>query len=113
MGDNHIKTRSPEWRRKISESLIGKKRPDMTGENNPSKRLEVREKISKALMGKKSSLEHRLNTSKGHLGIKYPNRIVSPEEERRSEKPIRGEKIGGHGGAEFPSSPMESSGRTP
>ena len=40
--------------KKISEKLKGCKRPDMNGNLNPSKRLEVRQKISKALKGRKT-----------------------------------------------------------
>ena len=39
-------TISEEQKRKISESLKGRKRPDMVGDNNPAKRPEVRKKIS-------------------------------------------------------------------
>jgi hypothetical protein len=35
--------------------FLGKKRPEMIGENNPSKRLEAREKISKARKGIKNN----------------------------------------------------------
>jgi len=52
--------KSKEHRRKLSEASsgknnywYGKKRPDMSGENSPTKRPEVRKKISQALTGKK------------------------------------------------------------
>ena len=56
---------------------IGKKRPEMFGDNNPAKRLEVREKISKTMIAKgdkhpSKSLESREKNSKGRLGKKNP-----------------------------------------
>ena len=54
--------------------IKGKKRPELMGENNPSKRLEVRLKISEANKGKKRSEETReklreLN-KEGKIGMK-------------------------------------------
>lgn len=70
-----------EWKRKISETLKrkykngeiinplkGKKRPEMCGQNNPAKRLEVRKKISKAKKGKKMSEKHKNKLSEVKLG---------------------------------------------
>lgn len=48
-----------ELGRRISESKKGTKRPDMLGENNIAKRLEVRKKISEKLVGKKRTPEVR------------------------------------------------------
>jgi hypothetical protein len=39
--------------KKASLAAIGKSRPDMLGDKNPAKRIEIKEKISKALKGKK------------------------------------------------------------
>lgn len=44
----HKLPRTKEWREKISKANSGQKRPMMCGENNPSKRKDVREKISKS-----------------------------------------------------------------
>lgn len=44
-----------------------------SGENNPSKRPEVREKISKSNLGKTHSVETRLKMSIARIGDKNPN----------------------------------------
>lgn len=44
-------------RKNRSKSQLGLKKPLIAGENNPAKRLEVREKISKSNKGRKLSLE--------------------------------------------------------
>jgi len=49
----------PEARKRISESLTGRKRPEMTGDKNPAKRPEVRKKISEAHKGVKKTEEHK------------------------------------------------------
>jgi len=55
----------------------GRRRPDITGENNPSKRPEVRKKLSenhaRAMLGKKHTPEARKNISKNHRDIKGVN----------------------------------------
>ena len=68
--DNHFygKHHSEETKRKLSvkrkemykngykHPLLGKKRPDMVGENNPAKRLEVRKKIGEARKVSKNNM---------------------------------------------------------
>ena len=69
---------SEEQKKKVSESKkknptrywLGKVRYDMLGENNPSKRLDVREKISQGNKGKMISLETRKKISEAQLGRK-------------------------------------------
>ena len=53
---------------KQSKSMLGK--PGMSGDDNPSKRREVRDKISKAKIGSKASIETRLKMRDSKLGKK-------------------------------------------
>jgi len=53
--------------RELSRLGLTKKRPQMSGENNPAKRLEVRIKISKAKQGKNNAMYGR----RGKLSPRY------------------------------------------
>jgi 5-methylcytosine-specific restriction endonuclease McrA len=52
----------------LSEQRIGVKHPELCGNNNPSKRLEVREKMSQTRKGRKLTEEWKKNLSKSMIG---------------------------------------------
>lgn len=56
----------------------------MSGENNPAKRLEVREKLSNALSGKPKSEEHKRKLSE-YCGEKHPKYGTHHSEETRQK----------------------------
>lgn len=64
---------SDETKKRISEKIKGTKRPylieRMKGDNNPAKRIDVRNKISCSLKGRKQTEEHRLKNRLNHIGI--------------------------------------------
>jgi hypothetical protein len=71
-------------RRKISNSLMGRKPSKETrdklskarmGDKNPAKRLDVRRKISLACLGRKLSKEHREKVRLGNLGKIIPEEV--------------------------------------
>ena len=49
---------SPETRKKISEKSTGVPRPTMVGDNNPAKRLEIREKIQQKALEREERKRH-------------------------------------------------------
>lgn len=59
-GGGNSKARTEEWKREKSKK--------MTGDNNPAKRLEVRNRISIAAKGKVFSEEHIQRLSESHMG---------------------------------------------
>ena len=71
----------------------GIKRLDIRGENNPARRLEVRDKISMALKGKKLSLEHRKKLSQARIKRKSElGYLVSLETRRKISEAMKGER---------------------
>ena len=69
LGDKNPSKR-PEVKEKISKALKGRKCPWLEGDKSPTKRPEVREKISKTLTGRKQTAEHNANMIKGLTGRK-------------------------------------------
>jgi hypothetical protein len=51
------------------KGIKGGPRPSVAGDNNPSKRIEVRKQISESLVGRIKSDEHKLNISKSKKGV--------------------------------------------
>jgi hypothetical protein len=66
--DNRDKAEKENWKC-CSCANSGKKKPDISGENNPAKRPEVRKKISEAKIGIKFTDRHKKNISESKKGI--------------------------------------------
>jgi len=82
-------------RRKVSQSLTGRKRPDISGENNPSKREDIRQKISETKRGKKFSEEHKQKISeanKGNVGY-WVGKTRSDDTKRKISEANKGRKF--------------------
>ena len=77
------KRRSVEDRKKMSDGHKGL----FLGDENPSKRLDVREKIRMALTGRKISEEHRRNIGISHMGLKH-----TKEHNKKIGDSLRGKK---------------------
>jgi len=65
---------------------LGKKRPDMIGNSNPSKKLDVREKISKKLKGRISTFKgkHHTEESKEKSRLSHLGKIMSEESKEKN-----------------------------
>lgn len=82
-GKKHSKEQNEKTKQRMLANPIrywlGKKRPNISGENSPTKRKEVRNKISKSNIGKHSgkkpprSIEHRKHISESKKGIPRPD----------------------------------------
>lgn len=64
---------SEETKEKIRQAKLGKKRPDMIGENNPAKRKKIRQKITEAKLGHEVSEETRQKISEKLTGTSWGN----------------------------------------
>lgn len=78
--------KSEEHKKNIGLGQLGNKRPYQMGDNNVSRRPEVREKISKALKGKKKPYlteRNKLNTGKSYKDI-YGKKKANEIKEKQS-----------------------------
>jgi len=77
-----------ETKEKIRNSITGKKRIDMIGENNISKRDEVRKKISKFMTGR-----HLTEETKEKLRLINIGNIITNETKEKISKSLKGKYV--------------------